>query len=216
MLIIDHNWPEYKVRRQNMAGGRFNGAYYYSREIVRNIIPRIKTTRNWLTVNNYGPCPNHVIIFIHNNKTLGNYEWIREQNIQDAVLVCGVPETCAKVAHLGKAIYLPLSIDTEAVSAHQKTKTKQVAYIGRLAKIEGTDLPKNIECIAGLPREALLDEMAKYRKVYAVGRCAIEAKALGCEVLPFDPRYPDPNIWQVIDNQEAANILQQELDKIDA
>ena len=57
--------------------------------------------------------------------------------------------------------------------------------------------------------------MAEYRRVYAVGRCAIEAKCLGCEVLPFDPRYPDPELWQVLDNKDAAAILQKELEKID-
>lgn len=214
-MIIDHTWPGYTVKQASVGKGKFHGAYYYSLEIVKNIIPRIATDRNWLTINNYGPCPNHSIVFIHNNKNPENYEWLIEQGVQDIILVCGVPETCEKVAHIGKAIYLPLSIDVEKVKNHTKPKTRDTAYVGRLAKISNTDLARTTECVAGLPREQLLDEMAKYKKVYAVGRCAIEAKALGCEVLPFDLRFPDPSIWQVLDNADAAKILQKELDKID-
>ena len=66
-----------------------------------------------------------------------------------------------------------------------------------------------------MPRELLLDELAKYKKAYAVGRCALEAKALGCEILPYDDRFPDPSIWKVLDNKEAAKILQEKLDEID-
>ena len=43
----------------------------------------------------------------------------------------------------------------------------------------------------------------------------IEAKILGLDILPFDSRYPNPNIWQPFDNKEAAKMLQRELNKID-
>ena len=51
--------------------------------------------------------------------------------------------------------------------------------------------------------------------MYAVGRSAIEAKCLGCRIKPYDKRFPDPRIWKVVDNKDAAKILQRELDKID-
>ena len=57
--------------------------------------------------------------------------------------------------------------------------------------------------------------MAEYEQIYAVGRTAIEAKILGCEVLPYDVRYPDPRMWKVIDNKDAAKLLQKKLDVID-
>jgi hypothetical protein len=69
--------------------------------------------------------------------------------------------------------------------------------------------------LSGMPRALLLAEMAKYEKVYAVGRTAIEAKILGCEILPYDDRFPDPEIWQILDSSKAAEILQKKLDKID-
>ena len=66
-----------------------------------------------------------------------------------------------------------------------------------------------------MEHEELLKEMAKYKNVYAVGRTAIEAKILGCNILPYDPRFKDPSIWKVVDTMEAVSLLQKELDEID-
>lgn len=217
-MIIDHNWPSYLAARQGIGNARHNGAYYYSVEIVKNIIPQIKTDRNWLTVNTYGPCPNHTIVFCHNNKSPENYDWLIDQDVQDIILVCGIPETAEKLKRIAPTIYLPLSVDIEEVKSHADKDWlhfKGTAYVGRLSKATGCNLPTNIDYITGRNRPQLLREMSKYKQVYAVGRCAIEAKILGCEVLPFDPRFPDPERWQILDNSEAAEILQQELDKID-
>ena len=138
------------------------------------------------------------------------------QGFRDLVLVCGVPSTCAKVAHLGKAIYLPLSVDVEYVEKFKADeKIYSYAYVGRRGKREGMKFPKGTIMLEGLSRPQLLREMAKANKVYAVGRCALEAKILGCEVLPYDERFPDPDFWQVLDNREAAKILQRKLDEID-
>ena len=196
-----------------MAGpNKYNGAFYYSIEIVKNIIPKVKTDRNWVTAKVPGQAFDHCIYFIHNNINIGGYEFLKEYD--DVILVCGVPETVEKVSHIGKAIYLPLSIDVSEVEQYRRKQYKDVAYVGRNSKRNGLPL-WNVDCIEGMRRQKLLERMAEYRQVYAIGRCAIEAKCLGCEVLPFDPRYPDPELWQVLDNRDAAKILQNELDKID-
>ena len=96
----------------------------------------------------------------------------------------------------------------------KKNKTKEAAFAGRRNKITN-HVPSSADILTDMPQSALLKEMAKYKKIYAVGRTAIQAKVLGCEVLPYDNLYPDPKVWKVIDCSEAANILQQELDKID-
>ena len=57
--------------------------------------------------------------------------------------------------------------------------------------------------------------MAEYEAIYAVGRCALEGLALGCNILPYDNRFPDPSVWKLLDNLEAAKILQEKLDEID-
>lgn len=211
-MIISHEHKAY-ISKWNMLGvGRWNGAYYYSQEIVKNIIPKIETDRNWITVNLKGIGVDHSIVFIHNNKNPQNYEWLSQY--KDLVIVCGVPETVDKVKHLGKAIYLPLSIDTDYVKKFKsKKKKKGTAYFGRSSK--AINLPEETEIVSGLPREELLKRMSTYESIYAVGRTAIEGACLGCEILPFDDRYPNPSVWKVLDNTEAVKILQKELDKID-
>lgn len=213
-MIIDHNNLMYRKQWEYAGEHRFNGAYYYSKEIVENIIPNVKTNRSWVTINAATPQISNAIVFIHDNlKTVDTYRWL--QNSYNNIMVCGVKDTMKKVAHLGTPVYLPLSIDTEYVSQFKTKKTKDTAYVGRKGKPGTENLPKGIDYLSGLPREELLEEMAKYKKVYAVGRCAIEAKCLGCEILPYDKRYPDPSVWEVIDNRDAAKMLQLELDKID-
>jgi hypothetical protein len=215
-VIIDHTHNSYINRWRNAGANKYNGAYYYSREIVRNIIPRVETDRNWVTVNIYKVACNHAIVFVHNNLHPENYAWLKDYS--DLILVCGVPETVDKVKHLGRAIYLPLSVDVADVEQYRATeKTRGAAFAGRPSKatMPGIDLPSNVEQLQEMPRPELLRRMAEYYQIFAVGRTAIEAKILGCEILPYDPRFPDPSIWQVIDNKDAAVMLQSELDKIE-
>ena len=215
-MIIDHTHPAYIRKWQNAGLNQFNGAYYYSQEIVENIIPNIETDRNWITVNVKGVGCDHAIVFIHNNLHPENYEWLKFYGYKDLVLVCGIPETVEKVAHLGKAIYLPISVDVDYVKQFcVEEKTKGTAFVGRPAKRKGLTLPDDIDCLEGLPREELLKRMAEYKTVYAVGRCAIEAKILGCKLKAYDPRFPKVSRWKILDNKDAVSMLQEELDRID-
>ena len=212
-MIISHSDRRYQNKWNGLGPGRHNGAFYYSQEIVRNIIPYVLTDRNWVTINIPGVCRNHSIVFIHNNEHPELYSWLK--SYRDLILVCGIPETCTKVSHLGTAIYLPLSVDVEEVKKYRTEKTKDTAFAGRASKREGIDLG-DIDYIEGLPRPQMLKKMAIYKKIYAVGRTAIEAKVLGCKILPYDPRFPDPVRWKVYDNKQMAKMLQKELDEIDA
>lgn len=218
-MIIDHNHPEYRRKWDKAGANRYNGAFYYSKEIVKNIIPNVETDRNWITVNLPGYGAEHSILFVHNNLRPENYDWIKTYGFKDIVLVCGMKETVEKVAHLGKAIYLPLNIDVEYVEQFKvEEKTKDVAFVGRPAKrnnIEGIELPEGIDILEGMKRQDMLPKMAKYKSVYAVGRCALEAKVLGCRIRKYDPRYPKTSIWKVVDNREAAEMLQKMLNEID-
>lgn len=212
-MIYDHTSKVYRAKWKLSGDDKFNGAYYYSLEIVANIIPEVKTDRNWVTINAPSQCEDHSIVFIHNNIDPSLYDWMSIYD--DLILVCGVESTCEKVKHLGTPIYLPLSIDVAEVEEHKvDKKTKKVAFVGRKMK-RTFNLPDGIDYLEGMPRELLLDEMAKYKKVFAVGRCALEAKVLGCEILSYDDRFPDPSVWKVLDNKEAAKILQSKLDEID-
>jgi len=217
-MIIDHNHPLYKTKWKTLGANKYNGAYYYSQEIVKNIIPNVKTDRNWITIRlpEMKVHPDHAIVFIHNNRNPNYYEYLR--NYKDCILVCGMPETRDNVSFFGKSIYLPLSVDVKSVEKYKvKKKTKEQAFAGRTIKLSycTSSMPKDIDILADMPQSQLLREMAKYKKIYATGRTAIQAKILGCEVGSHDTRYPDPSIWKVIDNLEAAKMLQEMLDLID-
>ena len=210
-MIIDHTHPLYRQTYAMLGANRYNGAYYYSKEICERIIPNVVTDYNWMTINVPGAGCDHMIVFVHNNKNPKYYGWLSK--FKDLILICGIPETVPKMEYLGRAIYLPLSINVEEVRQYITEKTKDTAFAGRKAKHRDIKLPIDTDLLQGMPRERLLKKMAQYKKIYAVGRTAIEAKALGCEILPYDPRFPDVDRWKVIDNLEAAKMLQEELDR---
>lgn len=218
-MILDHTEPNYVKKRNSLTGGnKFNGAYYYSREIVKNIIPHVKTDRNWVTVRLADtPIPEHSIVFIHNNRNPNYYEFLR--NYKDLILVCGLERTVDNMQYFGKAIYLPLSIDVEYVKRFRvEEKTKEMAFAGRLIKISKmyhAPVPKECDILTNMSQHRLLQAMADYKKVYCTGRTALQAKVLGCEIGVHDPNFPDPRIWNVIDNRNAAKMLQDILNEID-
>lgn len=198
-----------------MGAGRWNGAYFYSKEIVEIMIPLVRTDRNWVTINIPGVACDHSIVFIHNNKRPEElYDWLK--HYKDLILVCGIPETCKRVKHLGRPIYLPLSVNVEEVEQYRvETKVMRAAFAGRPSKRLAVSFPEPVRYVENMPRKRFLSELAKYARVYAVGRVAIEAKILGAEVMPYDSRFPDPSIWKVIDTRDAAKMLQAMLDELD-
>lgn len=216
---VTHNSVAYQAARRNLQSGHYNGAYYYSQEIVRNIIPNVKTNRPWVTVNvlPHG-CRDHSIVFIHSNANINaNYRGLKR--FKDLVLVCSNRDTLKACRAYGKAVYLPLSVDVGYVESFKTEKTKDACYVGNVWQFKEKYLrkyvPAGVPRFSNMPRHKLLKAMAPYRHVYAIGRCAIEAKILGAKVEVCDDRYPDPSVWKVIDNKEAAKMLQEELDKMD-
>lgn len=218
-MIIDHTHPLYANKHRSLKNGnQYNGAYYYSKEIVKNIIPDVKTDRDWVTIRlpEMTTHPDHAIVFIHNNRNPNYYSYLK--NYKDCILVCGLPQTAENLRFYGKTIYLPLSVDVESVKKYRvKNKTKEIAYAGRKIKLNymNNRVPKGTEILSDMPQSKLLREMAKYKKVYASGRTAIQAKILECEVLPHETNFPDSRFWKVLDNKEAAKILQEKINIID-
>ena len=208
--IFDHNSPRYIKALDKLKKGRNNGAYHYSCEIVKNIIPNVKTDRSWVTINSR-ECENNAIVFIHSNVDIeDNYKWLK--NFDGLICVCSVKQTCEEIERLGygKVIFLPLSVDVEYVSKFKRPKTKEACYVGNMWAWKQPDLikyvPAGTRFLAEMSRDELLTHLASYKVAYAIGRCAIEAKVLGCEVRTCDHRYPDPNMWQVLDNKDAAKM----------
>lgn len=209
--IIDHTNPYYG----NLTP---NGALIYSMNIVKNIIPNVKTDRPWVTIN-CKQCLDNAIYFIHSNVDLENrYGWLRDY--KNLILVASQPETVKALKELkiaGHVIYLPLSID-KAYTLQFKNSVpharKMVCYAGRPDKpfVDGLI---GVEKLSNLTHPQLLERLNDYKYCYAVGLTAIEAKLMGCTILPFDRRYPDTRIWKILDGKEVAPLLQAKLDKID-
>lgn len=219
--IIGVDNRNYIAYRKAFPEGRYNGAYYYAKEIEENIIPLVKTDRNWDCLGmRQTPHFDHSIIFLHHNLNFDQvYKWLKKY--KDIVLVASSKITYKAAQDAGyKVIYLPLSVDVEYVRQFKTKKTKRACYAGNRWKFKDTDLAKYVPGYvdyppANLPREELLKFMAPYKECYAIGRCAIEAKILGCKIKKCDSRYPDVRYWKIIDNRDAAKKLQNELNKID-
>lgn len=212
---------QYRAYRKTFADGKHNGAYYYAKEIEQYFIPVIKTNRSWdvlgMRITNH---VSHSIVFIHHNIDMDRvYKWLEKYD--DMVLVVSQQHVYDWAVGKGyKAILLPLSIDTEYVKKFSEKKTKDSCYAGNRWRFKREDEEKNIPNGVDFPpanmdRKDLLRFMAPYKKCYAIGRCALEAKVLGCKIMPFYWRYMNPSHWKVLDSRDAAKILQQKLDEID-
>ena len=196
-----------------------NGALIYSFNIVKNIIPRIKTKRNWVTID-CKQCVDDAIVFIHNNLDFERYEYLRKY--KNLVLVASQPYTVEKLKELklgDHVIYVPLSVDLDETLKYKDPKPharQGTCYAGRPDKpyTEGLKI-QGVKFLSGLTHPDLLRQLNNYKYCYAVGITAIEAKIMGCTILPYDKRYPDTRVWKIISPQKAALILQRELNKID-
>ena len=211
--IYSHLSPEWI----NLNIPHQNGAYWYSKELLERIVPNIKTDRNWVLINAEHSCEDHSIVFIHNNAHPERYEWLAP--FKDLVLVCSTIKTLQTMIEMFPkyhCIFIPLSIDIKYVQKFKaKRKTKKVCYYGRLEKCpEKIMEDKSIDKLGDGEREDLLKQLAKYKTVYAIGRCALEAKALGCKVIPHKGEYEGVD-FVLLDNNEIIPELQRLLNEID-
>ena len=215
-MIIDHNHPGYLEIRNKSKKGKNNGCWYYSNEIVDNIIPNVKTWRGWNTVGReLDGMEDHMIVFLHDNAYPWNYDWLK--NYKDLVLVCSSKYTRDSVIYFGHTILLPMSVDTEYVKKFRTKKTKDTCFVGNewVKDNTSTKIPKDVVYLRNMPREKLLAELAKFRNAFCIDRCAIEAAVLGCNLLEIETAYSCDNVGSILDNRDAAKILQKELDKLD-
>ena len=213
MTIFSHLSPEW----QEMNVGTNNGAYWYSKELLENIVPKIKTDRDWVLINVKNQCTDRAIVFIHDNANPEFYEWLR--NYKKLILVCSqikTLNTMIKMFPKFHCIYIPLSIDTEFVKQFKvKRKTKDTGYFGRIQKCPKNLLEdESVDKLHGGKHEDLLKEVAKYKNIYAIGRCALEAKCLGCKVRGHEGEWNNVE-FELRDNSEVIPELQRLLNEID-
>lgn len=220
--IIGTDNQQYQRARGNLGSAKFNGLYYYAKNIERFIIPRVNTWRTWNTVG-IKACggEDNMIFFVHNNLDARKYIWLKKY--QNCLLVCGTRHMVGPMAQYGISTYLPLSIDIKSTKRFGlgTKKDQDACYMGNPWKFRDKDVAKYVppwvHRFGQMPREQLLPIVAHYRTVYAMGLCAVEAQALGCEVKQCWWRYPEPEKdFPLFDCADAAKLLQKAVDLLDA
>lgn len=222
MIVYGTESNRYISWRKSFVKGVHNGAYYYAKEIEDLILPKIKG--NILIVTAGGTLyksndiPDGSVIVCHDNQNPQNA--YSKMFKKDILWICSKESTVEKLDKCGeRAVYVPLSIDTEYVKKFKRKKTKDIAYVGNPWAFKAdyiASLPNNVKKLSDMPREALLKEMAKYKRVIAEGRCFMEAKVLGakCEI----PKYDNPNIGAitrtVLDSRDAVKYWREALEPI--
>lgn len=212
-MIYSHLSPEWT--KLNIP--HTNGAYWYSKELLERVIPKIKTDRDWVLINAEHNCTDHAIVFIHNNAHPERYEWLAP--FKDLVLVCSAVKTLNTMIEMfpkAHSIFIPLSIDVDYIKQFKaKKKTKNICYYGRLEKCPQEILAdETIDKLGDGDRDKLLKQVAKYKTVYAIGRCSLEAQALGCDVKSHSGEYEGVK-FELLDNEDIIPELQRLLNEID-
>lgn len=220
-VIVDTNNANYKSLYDNLGdNSKHNGLYYYAKTIEKYIIPNVQTDRPWNTIG-LQPCggEDRMIVFVHNNLTTDkSYMWLNR--FQDVVCVSNVRKSADSVLQYGHSIYLPPSVNVEEVKALAKgiRKNQDACFAGNPwpAYREEIDkyVPPEVHRFGTMPREKFLPIVAHYRKCYAIGCTAVEARALGCEILKRSDTY-DPDDFPLLDTADAAKCLQEALAIID-
>lgn len=134
------------------------------------------------------------------------------------IWVCSKHSTVKTLEGYGeRAVYVPLSIDTEYIKQFKRKKTKDTAYVGNARAFKReylNSLPVDVEQLSGMARVKLLKEMAKYKRVIAEGRCLMEAQVLGAktEVPKYDGH--ESVYVEALDNREAIKYWREALKPI--
>ena len=193
MNIIGTDNPKYQDWLKTV-GTKINGAYLYAREIEQNILPSIETddTINTVAIILYAPdeIPDESVVVAHDNyQTVERYRAYFGKRLR---WICSMESTRDKLLAEGEfARYIPLSVDFNYIDKFKKRiKTADTAFFGNLwlFKQETVNnlIEKGVVIYGSMTRELALSEIAKYKKIYAEGRCAIEAQRLGAKILPLD------------------------------
>lgn len=221
-IIVRADNPNYLAKWNGLdKASKYNGAYYYSHDIEKYIVPLIKTKRpiNVIGIRECGGEDNMLVFVHHYLNVREKYQWLSKY--RNVVIVSSDYEADKELARYGTVIHLPLSINVDEVAKHRvKKKTQKACYYGNpwgFKRKEIAELvPPEVHRFGTMPREKAWDIVAQYRECYAIGLCALEAQVLGCRLKMSRYRYPDPEeSFPVLDCKEAARRLQVALDSID-
>jgi len=220
-VIISTKSPEYIKARNALKSGKFNGAYYYAREIEEIMLPLLKTDRNVFTIHVPNIGIDNALIWAHSNIQLESVynHW---HKYKDLVFIVSQKQTYDKLICLfpnDKIIYLPLSIDFSYLDKFKYMgQRKGSVYFGNVWAERHSifeKIPKSVNRLHDVPRKRGLEIIARAETVYACGRCYLESLYLNPKgTIHVKPDYATDDLV-LIDTHEAVKLLQKELDKIE-
>lgn len=197
MYILGTESSKYKKWYDQQGVRKNNGSYYYSKEVEQIILPHLSDlpvviVTAGAVLYNTRDIPRGSVIICHDNRTTkDSYGKFFGKNM---LWVCSKQSTVDTLSSYGeRAVYVPLSIDTQYVAQFKRQRRKNAtAFVGNAWAFKDkyiASLPDDVVILNDMERGQLLKEMAKYKHVIAEGRCLMEAQVLGasCTV----PQYPD-------------------------
>ena len=213
MKIIGVQSDRFKAWHSNSGESKNNGAYWYAKEIEKNILPKLKDLDTTIvtagaTLLKKQPAMYSVVVCHDNRSTISSYRHLLKLG---NTFICSKHSTADTLTKAGeKAVYVPLSIDTRYVAKYKTDKTEDIAYVGNPWAFKQSylkSLPDNVVQLSGMERLDLIKAMAKFKRVIAEGRCMMEAQVLGCETEV--PVYPDGHesvYVEALDNRDTIDL----------
>lgn len=209
MHLFDHNTSTWRQHPE-----RINGAVTYSIDIVKYQVPEWKKILgpNDLLSTAPPPCTiniphkiNTAVIYLHSwpiNEDMWTFQSRFVLPAKNIIYITAYKKYCKILRKYGhKAVYIPMSIDTEAVQQYAQPKSRDgFIYYGNIMQVKQstyrkikrkcTDLKIPLDTIShnlynGEPvtHEEALSIVSTYNYGIGVGRCALEMHALGLKTM---------------------------------
>lgn len=178
MIVYDHEYPSWRDRYNRL--GRTNGAYTYSRDIVKWHLPIWKDILGPNdSISTCGKVSGSTVQYIH-ERSHGDL------SKETKLFVTTYKDIADALGDRG--LWIPNTIDASALPAHKPTK--DWVYYGNIIgdKRKAFDRLRvtGFDTVSGVKdqREAL-SRVSQYRYGIGVGRCALEMMEMGLKVMIY-------------------------------
>lgn len=219
--IIGTDDKDYLALYNNLPdNAKHNGLYYYAKTLEKDVAPFLNTDRliNLIGLKACGG-EDRMILFVHNNLTPEkDYAW--SKCYDDVIYVSNTKRSYEYMKNYGHSLYLTPCVNVKEVKKFGRgvKKDQEACFAGNPWPAYRDEIDKYVPAwvhrFGTMPREELLPIIAHYKKVYAMGCTAVEARALGCKIMKRSEEY-DPEDFPLLDVKDAIRILQNKIDEVE-
>lgn len=215
--VHDQNYQKLYEALPNSA--KYNGLYYYSQTFEKYIVPKVNTDRPWHLIG-LKSCggENNMIVLVHDNLHPDKvYSYLRKYT--NTVCICNTRDSAEAVSKYSYSIFLPTCVEIEEVRQFGKgvKKDQDACFAGNpwpaLRDEIEQFVPPWVHRFGPMPREQFLPILAHYKNVYAIGVTAVEARALGCNILKRRAKF-EPEDFPLFDCKDAVKCIEHALDLV--